>query len=549
MKVVIQVLGLVAGNRAIRRVQLAYAAFASAEFATWIAMLVYAYDRGGVTESGVVAAAMLVPAALIAPTAASFGARFPPGHALLVGYLLQAATCIAVALAMTGTDSPYVVYPLLLGPAVAFTFTRPTQAAFAPGLARTAQELAATNVAAGWVEGISVLVAPIAAGVVLAVGSPGAVFAVMGIASALGALLVAPLRDAVAAAAPEDDEESPRGGLAVLRRDPSARLLVTLLAAHGVALGALDVLLVELAQGVLHLGGQWVGYLAGAAGIGSVAAVVVTARLVGRTQLAGPLVAAMSVWTLAFVGLAVSTGVGGAVALLIVAGGAEKTLDVTGRTLLQRVARPGLLSRIFGLLEGLQMATFAVGSLLAPALVALGGASAAFLGVGAILPLVALLTGRQLLDIDRHADVPVVEIELLRSVPMFAPLSPPTLESLARSLAPVAVAAGDDVVAEGDHGDRFYVIAGGEADVTAGDRHVATLGRSSGFGEIALMYDVTRTASVTARSDLQLFALDRETFLTTLMRNAHVHDFAHELAKTRLRETPGLEAIAQDLAG
>jgi MFS family permease len=544
LRVAIQVLGLVARNPAIRRVQLAYAAFNSAELATWIAMLVYAYSRGGVSETGIVAAAMLVPAALLAPVAAAIGERYPPGQALHAGYVLQAVTCAAVAAAIFGNAAPFLVYPLLAGPAVAFTLTRPIQASFAPGLARTPQELAATNVASGWVEGISILVAPVLAGVILALSSTATVFAVMAVACMLGAILVAPLRNDVTARSEENDDESAVGrGISVLQRDPNARLLVVLLAAHGVALGALDVLFVELARGVLHLGSSWAGYLAGAAGVGSVIAVVVTARLVGRTHLAGALVVAIAVWSIAFIGLAVSSGVAGAIALLIVAGGAEKTFDVTGRTLLQRVARPGLLSSIFGLLEGLQMAAFAVGSLLAPALVWLGGAPAAFVGIGAILPVVALLTGRRLLDIDRHASVPVVEIELLRSMPMFAPLTPPTLESLARSLEPVAMAAGSDVIREGDEGDRFFVIAAGEVDVTASGQQLAMLGRGDGFGEIALMYDVPRTATVNARTDVELYALDRETFLLTLMGNAHAHDSAHELARSRLEATPATRNI------
>jgi CRP-like cAMP-binding protein len=142
--------------------------------------------------------------------------------------------------------------------------------------------------------------------------------------------------------------------------------------------------------------------------------------------------------------------------------------------------------------------------------------------------------------------VPVVEIELLRSMPLFAALTPPTLESLARSLEPVTAAAGSDVIRQGDEGDRFYVIAGGEADVTASGRHVATMKRGAGFGEIALMYDVPRTATVTARTDLHLFSLDRETFLVTLLGNANVHDSAHELAQIRLQESRTLDVVADE---
>jgi hypothetical protein len=537
MRAVLDVLGVVGRNRDLRRVQLAYATFNSGEWATWIAMLVYAYSRGGVTESGLVAAGMLAPAALLAPVVAALGERVPPGQALLSGYALQAASCLATAAALY-TDAPTImVYALLFVAAVSFTTTRPTQAAFAPGLAHTPHELAATNVASGTVEAISVLVAPVLTGVVLGVGSPATVFALAGAGCALGATLVAPLRNAVPVVEAADPTERASlfgEGPQLIRRDPQSRMLVVLLGAQCVALGALDVLYVELARGVLHRGGDWAGYLCGATGAGGVLAVAFTAHLVGRPRLAGPLAVSIAVWGVAFLGLAAVPGVGAALALLLLVGGAQKTFDVTGRMLLQRVARSDALAGVFGLLEGFQTAGYAVGSLLAPALVALGGAPAAFLGVGAILPLVALVTGRRLLDIDRHATVPIVEIALLRSMPMFAALPPATLETLARALEPLAVTAGTDVIREGEHGDRFYVIADGEVDVVASGHHVATLHRGDGFGEIALLNDVPRTATVTARTDVLLHALEREIFLVTLTGHAASHRSAHELVERRL---------------
>ena len=550
MRSVLSVLGAVARNPALRRVELAYATFNSGEWATWIAMLVYAYSRGGVTESGLVACGMLVPAALAAPVVAAIGERYAPGKALVAGYVAQATTCGAVAVALVSHAPAFVVYLLLVGPAIAFTMTRPTQAAFAPGLARTPRELAATNVASGWVESMSILVAPIAAGVVLGVGSPWLVFALMGAGCAFGAALVAPLRNEVPAAADDPDEDTSvlGGGIAALKEDGPARTLVILLGAQSIALGALDVLYVELARGVLHRGGDWAGYLCGAAGAGGVLAVLVTARLVGRPRLAGPLALSLGAWSAAFLGLAVLPGVVGSLALLVLGGGAQATFLVAGRTLLQRVARPGLLSRVFGLLEGFEMGGYAVGSLIAPALVAVGGPSAAFAGVGVILPLLALLAGRRLLDIDRHANVPVVEIALLRATPLFGSLAPPTLESLARSLELVAMPAGTVVVRQGDDGDRFFLIAGGEADVSASGHRVATLGRGAGFGEIALMYGVPRTATVTARTDLHLYTLERDAFLLALTGHTNLHVAAHDLAQERLAELRALtDADVADL--
>jgi hypothetical protein len=250
----------------------------------------------------------------------------------------------------------------------------------------------------------------------------------------------------------------------------------------------------------------------------------------------------LAAWTVGLFGLAATPALALCLVLIATAGGARSIFDVTARTLLQRVARPDLLARVLGLLEGLEMAGLAIGSLLATALVALGGAAAAFAGVGVLLPLVALPAGRRLLDIDSHATAPVVEVALLRSVPMLSLLPPPTLESLARALIPEDVAAGVEVVSQGDEGDRFYVIADGVADVIAEGTHVATLNRGDGFGEIALMYDVPRTATVRTRTDVRLYALERDDFLVALTGHLPAQTLARGLASERLADLESLRA-------
>ncbi len=545
--VVLKVLRIVWHNRELRRVSFAYLAFNVAEWATWLAMLVYAYDHGGVTASGIVATALLLPAAVLAPVLASAGERLPPGTALFAGYATQAASSALVAVVMLANARPAVVYAALVVPSVAYTMTRPTQSALTPGLARRPEDLAASNVVVGWIESIGTLLAPLVVGVVLTFSSPGAAFAVGAAVCAVGAVLVWPLRRVVAASAPaeEDDATTLRGALAAVREDPNARMLVLLLGAQATALGALDILYVELARGVLHRGGNWAGYLNAATGVGSVLAVVITARLVGQKRLALPLVISLGGWTVALFALASSPGIVGDLSLLAVAGGAQATFSVTARTLLQRVARSDLLARVFGMLEGLEMLGLAAGSLLTPVLVGLGGATAAFVGVGLLLPVVALTAGGRLLSIDRHATAPVVEAALLRSLPMFALLPPAQLETLAAALEPIAVEGGVDVITEGDEGDRFYVIADGEVDVLAGETQIATLGRGDGFGEIALLYDVPRTATVRTRGACDLYALDRETFLVALTGRYPAEAALRGLADERLAELLALrEATA-----
>jgi hypothetical protein len=184
------------------------------------------------------------------------------------------------------------------------------------------------------------------------------------------------------------------------------------------------------------------------------------------------------------------------------------------------------------------MVGLAIGSLLVAGLVAIGGARGAIVGIGLLLPLAALLAGRALLDVDRHANVPVVEVGLLRGLPLFAPLAPATLESLARALEPLDAPAGAVVIREGETGDRFYVIADGEVDVSRSDGVTAVLRRGDCFGEIALLRDVRRTATCSARTDATLYALAKDDFLSAVTGHARAAEEAGRLADARLAPEP-----------
>ncbi|MGZ4438918.1 MAG: MFS transporter [Gaiellaceae bacterium] len=518
------------GNRDLRRVELAFVCFNAAEWGVWIAMLVYAYERGGATEAGIVAVVQLVPAAVFAPFGASLADRLPPARVLVLAYAVQAAALAATAASLLAGAPAPLSYALAAVAATAVTLTRPTQAALVPGLARTPEELTSANVVSGWIESVSLVAAPALAGVLLAVGSPGLVFAVMAGLSLLGGLVVLPVVVPPAAAGEADTRQA----LRLVRDVPEARLLLGLLAAESVAIGALDVVYVVLAVSLLELGGSGAGYLNAAFGAGGVLGVVATAALVGRRHLTPALAAGALAWCGAFVVLGADPRTATAFALLAVAGAGRTVMDVAGRTLLQRIAPVDLLARVFGLLEGLSMAALAVGSLLTPLLVGLAGGKASVIGVGLILPVALLLVGPRLLAIDRRATVPVVELSLLRSLPLFAPLGPPQLESLARELEPVEVPAGEDVVREGDQGDRFYAIADGELEVTRGDRSLATLRRGDGFGEIALLRNVPRTATVTARTPARLYALQRGPFLAAVAAHPRAGEEAERLVGERL---------------
>ena len=529
-----RVSAVVLRNPELRRVEAAFALFNGAEWAVWIAMLVYAYGKGGATAAGVVSVVQLVPATLFAPFASVLGDRYRPARVLTLGYVAQAAGMGATAGVLLLDGPTVLAYACAAVAATAVTITRPTMAALTPALCRRPEELTAANVIAGWNESMSVLVAPAIAGILLAVAGPGWVFVVMGAAVAIGALLVAGI---TGPAANPTSETSVRTelveGFTVVIREPAARTLVGLLGAEQISLGMLDVLYVVLAVGTLGMGNGGAGYLNAAFGAGGALGIGVTASLVGRARLIPALVVSLAVWAASFVVMAVWTTTAGALFLLALAGAAHALFDVAGKTLLQRTAPPEVLARVFGVLEALMMAGLALGSVLAPLLVHLGGARAVILGTGVLLPVLALVIGKRLYALDASADVPVVEIGLLRSLPLFSMLSPPALEGLARSLEPLSAAPGTPIVTQGAVGDRYYAISEGEVEVIVDGIRVNMLGRGDGFGEIALLHDVTRTATVSALTAMKLYTLEKEPFLEILTGHPAAHEAAHAIANER----------------
>jgi hypothetical protein len=533
--VVGRALSAVFRNPELRRVQLAFVAFNAAEWGSWIGMLVFAYEQGGTTTAGLVALAQLIPAGLCAPFAAVLADRRGPAWMLTVSYVAQAVTMGATAAALYADAEPLLVYALAATAATAVTFTRPAQSALVPALARSPEELTAANVVSSWIESIGVFAAPAAAGIILGVSGPATVIAVMAVVAGAGGLLTLGLRGpaGIETAGPLEETVA---GFRLVARDRPARLLVGLLGAQYIGIGALDVLYVVLALGTLGLGESGAGYLNAAFGAGGVLGIAATAVLVGRPRLAPPLLAGLALWALSLWALAAWSTTIGALVLLAAAGAGRSLLDVAGRTLLQRTAPTELLSRVFGVLEGLAMAGLALGSILVPVLVALAGVKGALIGVGIVLPLIAVVEGRSLLAIDRSATVPVTEIGLLRSSPTFGALGAPELERLARGLQPTTVPEGTALIREGEPGDCAYLVADGELDVSVGGRPLATLGRCDLVGEIALLRGGDRTATVVARRDARLYELDSETFLEAVGANRAAAGALDSLIDRRLDE-------------
>ena len=532
-------------NPALRRVGIGFACFNAAEYGEWIAVLVYAYAQGGASASGLLAFAQLLPCVVLAPVMATFADRYQAGRVLAAGFAAQAVGMALLAAALLLHAPPLVVYALAILAAPAFNLTRPTVNVVLPLAVRSPDELTAGNAALGWIESAGVVVGPLAASLVVAFGGVGAVVALFAILMLLAAWVALPLRSSLPPAEPVDAGSPLSDALAGFRelaRERGTAMLVGVLTSQALFFGAMDVLFVVLAIDELGMGDSGVGILNAAFGAGGLLAVFATLGLVGRPRLAPAIIASAAIMGASVALIAARPTVALALVLLAAANVGRSLFDVSGRTLLQRTGSPRVLGRVFGILESIDMLGLALGSLYVSLLVALGGTTAAILGVGALMPVIVLLLLRPILGADARATVPIVQIGLLRRMPLFQPLPPPELEGVARVMEPLAASTGEVLIREGEPGDLFYVIADGEVRVSTASGFESMLEHGDGFGEIALLNDSPRTATVTAIAETSLYTLTGEDFLRAVTGMPDAHVAARGLVADRLAAQAAAEA-------
>jgi MFS family permease len=522
-------------NADLRRVILAWAASNLASRASAIAVAVYAYEAGGAGAVGLIAFVRLISTAALAPVLGVVADRRSRRRVMIEVELVR-GVLFGLLAALVAWDVPAAVYLLAVVVAVAEPVFRSAQAAITPSLVSTPEELTASNVLASGVESVGLFLGPALGAVLLAATGVGTVFWVSAGLVAVAILLVA--RIGVAGEpSPEEHVGHRRSLLAgwqCIAAEPDLRLVIGLFGFQALVAGMFNVLVVVLAIEVLDLGTAGVGFLDGMVGVGALLAVVVAAGATARGGLASTFAAGLLLWGLPLAlvaGFPVTVIV---VPLLLLCGIGNTLVDVAGITLLQRSAPDAVLGRVFGAFEAVIVGSLGIGALLAPVLEATLGTRGALLVAGAILPVVLLPSWRRLLGIDARGRVDEAAVALLRGIPIFEPLPLPELERLALALGDARVEAGVTVFEEGDPGDRFFVIREGEAEVVVGGERVRTLHAGQFFGEIALVRDVPRTATIRALTDLELGSLERDVFVGTLSRHAASAEAVGSIVAARL---------------
>jgi MFS family permease len=504
-------------NGNLRRAQLSFLGAWTAEWAFTVALGIVAYRDGGAAAVGLVGLLRMVPSAVIAPLLAPLADRGRRERALVLVSTVRGIATGAAGIVVVLNGPVMIVYVLAALSTIAATLFRPAHSALLPSLCRTGHELASANVVRGMLDSIATLVGPLLAAVILEFSNVAVVFAVAAAASfAAAALLLRLHYDAPPRPA------APRGGHLMADVAEGVRAIVgnrdlALLTALGMAQtftrGALTVFTVVVALDLLHTGEPGVGTLTGAIGAGAVIGSLIASLLVGSRRLAQWFGIGVALWGLPIALIPLFPQQAIALALLACVGIGNALVDVGLFTLMARLAPDEVLARVFGLFESLISLAVGLGALVASLLIELTNVSIALIIVGALCPSVVLVAWRRLSRLDRYIGELDKEISLLHSVHMLQPLPLPAIEHLARGLEPVQVRAGQAVFRQGDPADRFYVIEKGSADVIGDGHLVTTLGPGEGFGEIALLRRVPRTAMVRAATDLELQALTCERFL------------------------------------
>ena len=523
-------------NPELRRLQLAGLGSTLAIWVYSIAIAVYAYREDGAKAVGIVLFARWALAAVFAPWLAVFADRLSRRRVMLAVDATRAMLVAGMTAVAAAGGPSLLTYVLAVLTSIISAAFAPAQAALLPTLAETPEELTASNLAQNTISSVGTFVGPAVGGVVLALTGPWLVFGLAAagyVWSGLCVLGLTPDR------APEREAREPiaaelTAGFTAIGRDRRLQVIVGLIGAQMFVVGALEVVIVVDAIRVLHAGNAGVGWLNTTLGVGGLLGGAAGVALTARKRLAGDFGLGFLVFGGGLAALAAFTSLPAALLLFAAMGMGSTLIDVAGITLMQRTAPAAAVGRVFGVLESLMLATLATGALAMPLLIAPLGPRTAFAVVGALLPVAAILTWRSLTAIDRTARIATEPLELLRAIVIFAPLAATVLERLATLTVELSASAGETVIRQGDAGDRFYVLAEGTATVEIDGAPTRTLGPGDFFGEIALLRDVPRTATVRAVDDLRLYALERGDFLAAVTGHAPSREAADSLVAERL---------------
>ncbi len=507
------------------------------EWSAWITVLVVAFESGGAAATGLAVALQLVPAALLAPVVTAAGDRFPRHLVLSVGFavLAVAATVIAIALA---TDLGLgVVYAAAAVFTVAWVSTPGTVASLLVHHARSPMQLMHWNVGQSLMRAGGTLVGPVITAVLLALTEPSVVFGAIAATCALTAATIQ-------ARLPRDDRTASTlrlrsivtdsiEGISYVMTDRDPRRVIGFIGATGLLIGAFDVVFVAIAFDQLGRGGSASAALTAAFAVGAlVASLAVSRRL--RWSLSTLTTAGALLLTVPLFALGEPTRLLPVLVLAALLGSGNAFAEIGTHTMLQRVCNETMTSRAFGVKDSALLIATSIGAAVVGMVIADNDLATVLVVLGAVaaLVLVALSLGLRRTGRASTSTADDAALDALRRVAFLEPLPLPTLERLVGGLECREVDARCRLIAEGDHGSEFFILLEGAADITIAGDLVDHVAAPASFGEVALLHDSPRTATVTATEPSRLAVIQRADFLEAIKRSTSSHRTALAVAQS-----------------
>jgi MFS family permease len=529
-----------ARNRPIRLLLVAWGVSYAGDLAAFTAASVYAYRAGGAGLVGVLGLARALPGALLVPLVTSWADRVRRERLLLASVAPRALLLAAAVAVMTGGGHAVLVVLLVALEGGLASVFRQVQAALLPWLARTPDELTSANTAASVVQAAATLGGPAIAAGLLAIGTPQDAMLAACALVAVGAGLLAGVRPVtsemvVRTAGPlkqlkHDIAEGFKAG--IWRR--GALALAVPAAAQTFARGVLNVLVVVIALNLFGLGSAGVGWLPAVLGLGGVLAGPLAVMLVRGRRVARCFAAGAAGWGVPMILLALGHAPYWPYLMFGAIGVSNVFDDVGVYSALQQVIPPRSMGRALGVRRAVLLLSMGLGSAVTPLLIHAWGARGTLIATGLLLVAVAVAFVPSLTAIDNKISAPGRDFALLRKVSFFSPLPFAIVEHLASEMESVTYQPGDVIIKQGEPGDYFYVIAEGQVRISKNGQQTAQLGAGDGFGEIALLRRIPRTATVTALSRLEARILDREEFLAAVTGNPESMENADQVVSARL---------------
>jgi MFS family permease len=505
----------------LRRAHVSFAATWAGESAFMVALSVVAFREGGPGAVGVVTAVRMAMAALLSPFLATVADRIRRER-VLTSIGVVRAVALGTAAAVTAADGPALAtYLAAVVATAALALFRPAHSALLPALAKSPSDLTSANAVRGMLDSLSTLGGPVMAGVVLSISDPAVVFALCAALSLLGGLAVLslpydpPPRGMLVKRSPGRDVAQ---GFVAIAGDRHLSLITGLGVVQTFTRGCLTVFAVVVAIELLDLGNPGVAVLNAAVGAGGVLGSIGAFALLRRGGLGTWFGVGIALFGAPLVLVGALPTTISAIVFLGLVGAGNALVDVTGFTLLARLTDEKVLARMFAAFEAVLTLGVALGGLAAPLMVETLGPRGGLVAVGLLAPAVVLATLPAQRRLDAEMQVRDADIAVLRAVPMLRTLPAATIAQLGDGLQHAELAPGAVVFEQGDEGDRFYVVKSGIAEVLQQGRVINTLGPGDGFGEVALLHETSRTATVRAGAGepLRVAVLERSRFLTAV---------------------------------